>query len=75
MQNAEAMTLGGVPLTPDDWFHLGALVAAVDSCRSVYLDATEGRVELRGVPRFSAAVLAVEHFRRRRLAGQGGPRL
>jgi hypothetical protein len=61
------LTLGGRQLTDDDWFHLGALVAAVDGCRSVYLDSTEGRVELRGVPHFSSALLAIEHFRRRRL--------
>jgi hypothetical protein len=61
------MTLGGRPLTAEDWLHLGALVAAVEGCRSVYLDSTQGRVELRGVPNFSSAILAVEHVRRRAL--------
>jgi hypothetical protein len=58
-------TLGGRPLTPIDLFHLGALVAAVDGCRSVRMDSERGSVELVGVPMFAAAVLAVEHFRRR----------
>jgi hypothetical protein len=62
---SDQMTLGGRPLTPDDWFQLGILVAAVDSCRSIYLDSDDSRIELRGVRAFSRAILAVEHFRKR----------
>lgn len=62
----DGMTLGGRPLTGEDWLHLGVLVAQIDGCRSFAVDSRDGSVQLIGVPDFAAAVLAVEHFLKRR---------
>lgn len=62
----DRLTLGGRELTPGDFVALGALAAAVESCRSVELDSRAGgSVTLHGVANFAAVVLAVEHFRKR----------